>query len=65
MKPYAMRPAPAASVETVRKFWQSHVNNEYYTSAVRGSESYFQEIQERRYQPVHRRRVDIPRRVGR
>jgi len=37
------------SIERVRDFWESHVNNEYYTRAARGSAGYFQEIEERRY----------------
>jgi ubiquinone/menaquinone biosynthesis C-methylase UbiE len=44
-----MKPRPGASVETVREFWQSHVNNEYYTDAVRASDAYFGEIEDRRY----------------
>ena len=36
----------------MRHFWQTHVNNEYYTDAERGSEHYFREIEERRY-PTH------------
>jgi SAM-dependent methyltransferase len=30
-------------------FWSSHVNNEYYTTAERGSDAYFREIEQRRY----------------
>lgn len=37
------------TVDTVRDFWESHVNNEYYTAESRGSESYFDEIEQRRY----------------
>lgn len=37
------------TVDVVRDFWESHVNNEYYTDRSRGSESYFDEIEERRY----------------
>jgi ubiquinone/menaquinone biosynthesis C-methylase UbiE len=33
----------------VRRFWESHVNNEYYTRRSRGSVEYFREISERRY----------------
>jgi 2-polyprenyl-3-methyl-5-hydroxy-6-metoxy-1,4-benzoquinol methylase len=40
---------PRASLESVRTFWSSHVNNEYYTAAERGSDAYFREIEERRY----------------
>jgi SAM-dependent methyltransferase len=36
-------------VDTVRSFWQSHINNEYYTDAERASDSYFDQIEERRY----------------
>jgi ubiquinone/menaquinone biosynthesis C-methylase UbiE len=44
-----MKSEPAVTVETVRDFWQSHVNNEYYTGADRASDEYFDEIEERRY----------------
>lgn len=44
-----MKPQPEATVETVRDFWQSHINNEYYTGKKRASEAYFQEIENRRY----------------
>ena len=47
-----MKPEPGTSVETVREFWQSHVNNEYYTEAARGSDAYFREIEQRRYAPT-------------
>src|SRR5947207_13694135 len=40
---------PQASIESVRRFWSSHVNNEYYTGADRGTDAYFDEIEERRY----------------
>jgi SAM-dependent methyltransferase len=43
-----MRP-PDATVETVKDFWQAHVNNEYYTKERRASEAYFGQIEERRY----------------
>ena len=39
-----------ASVESVRDFWESHVNNEYYTEAARASDDYFREIEDRRYE---------------
>lgn len=26
-----MKPRPGSTVETVRDFWQAHINNEYYT----------------------------------
>jgi len=37
------------TVESVREFWESHVNNEYYTENIRGSEAYFDEIEKKRY----------------
>jgi 2-polyprenyl-3-methyl-5-hydroxy-6-metoxy-1,4-benzoquinol methylase len=39
----------ASTVDTVRDFWQAHINNEYYTGAERASEEYFNEIEQRRY----------------
>ena len=36
-----MKPLPGSTVDTVRDFWQSHINNEYYTGAARASEEYF------------------------
>ena len=44
-----MKPQRGSTVDTVRDFWQSHINNEYYTAAERASGSYFDEIEERRY----------------
>lgn len=44
-----MKPQQGSTVDTVRDFWQSHINNEYYTDAERASDSYFDEIEERRY----------------
>jgi len=44
-----MKPLPGSTVDTVRDFWQSHINNEYYTDAARASDSYFDEIEQRRY----------------
>jgi len=44
-----MKPLPGSTVDTVRDFWQSHINNEYYTDAARATDSYFDEIEERRY----------------
>jgi SAM-dependent methyltransferase len=38
-----------ATVDVVKEFWQSHVNNEYYTAQKRGTEDYYREIEERRY----------------
>lgn len=37
------------TVQGVRNFWEVHVNNEYYTSAERSSQTYFDEIEQRRY----------------
>ncbi|MCL2393241.1 MAG: class I SAM-dependent methyltransferase, partial [Acidimicrobiaceae bacterium] len=45
-----MKPQAGTTVETVRTFWQGHVNNEYYTDEARGSDAYFQGIEDRRYQ---------------
>jgi ubiquinone/menaquinone biosynthesis C-methylase UbiE len=44
-----MKARADASVEDVRDFWESHVNNEYYTDAEQASEAYFRDIEERRY----------------
>lgn len=44
-----MKPQPGSTVETVRDFWQAHINNEYYTDAARASDEYFDEIERRRY----------------
>lgn len=44
-----MAPEPEPTVETVKDFWEGHVNNEYYTDAARASDEYFSEIEERRY----------------
>ena len=44
-----MKPQPGSTVDTVRDFWQAHINNEYYTDAERASEEYFDEIERRRY----------------
>jgi SAM-dependent methyltransferase len=44
-----MTAEPVPTVQTVRDFWESHVNNEYYTAAVRGTAAYFAEIEDRRY----------------
>lgn len=44
-----MAPEPEPTVETVKDFWEGHVNNEYYTDAARASDAYFREIEERRY----------------
>jgi ubiquinone/menaquinone biosynthesis C-methylase UbiE len=53
-----MKPEPGVTVETVHDFWQSHVNNEYYTDADRASDEYFREIEERRY-GYHYNLVDL------
>jgi SAM-dependent methyltransferase len=45
-----MAPEPEPTVETVKDFWEGHVNNEYYTDATRASDEYFREIEERRYE---------------
>jgi ubiquinone/menaquinone biosynthesis C-methylase UbiE len=44
-----MKAGSQATVGTVRQFWESHVNNEYYTSADQASDRYFDEIEQRRY----------------
>ncbi len=44
-----MKPQPGSTVDTVREFWQAHVNNEYYTDAARASDPYFDDIEARRY----------------
>lgn len=44
-----MPPESEPTVETVKDFWEGHVNNEYYTDAARASDEYFREIEERRY----------------
>jgi SAM-dependent methyltransferase len=53
-----MKPEPGTTVETVRDFWESHVNNEYYTDATRASDAYFRDIEERRYR-WHYHLVDL------
>jgi SAM-dependent methyltransferase len=37
------------TVQDVKDFWETHVNNEYYTDAARASDAYFAEIVEQRY----------------
>ena len=49
----SMRSASSATVGAVRDFWESHVNNEYYTKNERGSAAYFDEIEERREGDQH------------
>jgi SAM-dependent methyltransferase len=53
-----MKPEPDTTVETVKDFWESHVNNEYYTDAGRASDEYFREIETRRY-ATHYNLVDL------
>jgi ubiquinone/menaquinone biosynthesis C-methylase UbiE len=52
------KPEPTTTVETVKDFWESHVNNEYYTDAARASDEYFREIEQRRYS-THYHLVDL------
>lgn len=47
-----------ANLDSVRAFWETHVNNEYYTRAARGSAAYFAEIERRRYRH-HYHLVDL------
>jgi ubiquinone/menaquinone biosynthesis C-methylase UbiE len=44
-----MTAVPRASVKSVKDFWETHVNNEYYTEEERASEAYLSEIEDRRY----------------
>jgi len=37
------------TVDEVKRFWENHVNNEYYTREARASAEYFDEIERRRY----------------
>ena len=46
-----MKPQQASTIDMVHDFWQTHINNEYYTDAARGSEAYFRDIEERRSTP--------------
>lgn len=39
----------SAQLETIREFWEGHINNEYYSKETRGSPAYFDEIERRRY----------------
>jgi ubiquinone/menaquinone biosynthesis C-methylase UbiE len=52
-----MKPDPGVTVETVRDFWESHVNNEYYTREERASDAYFDEIEQRRYRTHYHLRL--------
>src|SRR5688572_3801794 len=47
-----------ANLGAVRRFWESHVNNEYYTRAGRGTTPYFDQIEQRRYR-WHYHLVDL------
>jgi ubiquinone/menaquinone biosynthesis C-methylase UbiE len=50
--------AGRATLDSVRNFWENHVNNEYYTAKKRGSPAYFGEIERRRYRShYHLRRL--------
>jgi SAM-dependent methyltransferase len=53
-----MKREPDTTVDTVKAFWQSHINNEYYTEASRASDQYFSDIEERRYR-AHYNVVDL------
>jgi ubiquinone/menaquinone biosynthesis C-methylase UbiE len=53
-----MRAASRETVESVRDFWETHVNNEYYTDEERASEAYFAEIEAKRYR-WHYHLVDL------
>jgi 2-polyprenyl-3-methyl-5-hydroxy-6-metoxy-1,4-benzoquinol methylase len=44
-----MTAVPRATVKSVKDFWETHVNNEYYTEEERASEAYLSEIEDRRY----------------
>ncbi|MGH9228265.1 MAG: class I SAM-dependent methyltransferase [Acidimicrobiales bacterium] len=44
-----MTAAEHATVKSVKDFWETHVNNEYYTEEERASEAYLSEIEDRRY----------------
>jgi ubiquinone/menaquinone biosynthesis C-methylase UbiE len=44
-----MRAAPPENLESVKDFWETHVNNEYYTDEEQASEAYFSEIETQRY----------------
>jgi ubiquinone/menaquinone biosynthesis C-methylase UbiE len=52
------KPDPDVTVDNVKDFWESHVNNEYYTSEARASDAYFDEIESRRYN-AHYNLVDL------
>jgi SAM-dependent methyltransferase len=44
-----MRTASRESLKSVKDFWETHVNNEYYTGEAQASEAYFSEIETKRY----------------
>lgn len=44
-----MKTTAGVSLKSVKDFWETHVNNEYYTDAAQASEAYFSEIEEQRY----------------
>lgn len=44
-----MRTASNETLESVKDFWETHVNNEYYTDEARASDAYFSEIEAKRY----------------
>lgn len=49
--------------ENVKGFWESHVNNEYYTSYSRSTKEYFDDITEKRYR-YHYHLPKLFRRMG-
>jgi SAM-dependent methyltransferase len=58
------RPAADVSVDHVRDFWESHVNNEYYTGEARASDAYFDAIERQRYQTHYHLRALFERLSG-
>lgn len=44
-----MRAQSGETLESVKDFWETHVNNEYYTDEAQASDAYFSEIEARRY----------------
>lgn len=44
-----MRAASDETLKLVKDFWETHVNNEYYTDEAQASEAYFSEIETQRY----------------
>lgn len=53
-----MKAASGETVESVRDFWETHVNNEYYTDEEQASDAYFAEIETKRYR-WHYHLVDL------